>query len=141
VTRPRFLTHPSGLWAVQHTDSADWHLYDPDGRLLGSLQDGQYHTGWVEAALIALPESDATSCACGCGQRPDGAPGWEGCSAGCMEPAFVQFGNRFGNRVILDVRDGTVRDGAGEDLSREAAERRGAALIAAARWGTTGGET
>jgi hypothetical protein len=54
MTGPRFLAHPSGLWAVQHTDSADWHLYDPDGRFLGSLQDGQHHTGWVEAVLTVL---------------------------------------------------------------------------------------
>ena len=85
---------------------------------------------WAE--LVQLPVPVITARVCGCGCAPDGAPGIEGCSAECMYPEVVTFDDI----VHLDVQDGVITDGAGETYSREAAERRGAALIAAARWGS-----
>jgi hypothetical protein len=139
MTGPRFRRHADGRWAFHAGVYQFWTVVAADGAYNGDMPETAMaqQQGWVEAALVALPEPVVTARVCGCGQAPEGAPGWEGCSAHCMAPEVVTFDHL----IDLDLQDGVAHDGVWRSYTREAAEHLGAALIAAARWGTTGGDT
>jgi hypothetical protein len=142
MTAPRFRQHTDGRTAVLHVGWEKWFVYAPSSKrgCRTWWEADVTGEGWSEAVLVVLPEPEVTSLVCGCGQAPDGAPGYGGgCSPGCMEPEEVSFGGVV-DLVIGDpeggiyVTDGLYPDEAcGPDDVREVA----AALLAAALYQET----
>lgn len=60
-----------------------------------------------------LPEPVVTARACGCGIAPEGAPGAAGCSAECMAPELISFGDR----ATLCFPELAIVDGSGESYT------------------------